>query len=280
MRAFWLLVAAVVGGVLVWQGRPWFEQRTAPAVEAVPRVIEPRGDLASDEKSTIELFERSKGSVVFITTTQLVRDLWSRSMFSIPRGAGSGFVWDNDGHVITNNHVVRGAAEAKVRLNDGRDYSARLVGESAGLKVGQKVFAIGNPFGLDWSLTTGVVSALDRALPAEDGRSIAGRHGKPRRAAAHRQRQVHAPGPRHHDRRAIDSARRGAARRENCARRQHRARGRHHRARRQAGRQRAAPGEPARRAPRRRYRETDVAELGALGKGHFLYARRADKKAA
>lgn len=172
MRAFWLLVAAVVGGVLVWQGRPWFEQRTAPAVEAVPRVIEPRGDLASDEKSTIELFERSKGSVVFITTTQLVRDLWSRSMFSIPRGAGSGFVWDNDGHVITNNHVVRGAAEAKVRLNDGRDYSARLVGESAGLKVGQKVFAIGNPFGLDWSLTTGVVSALDRSLPAEDGRTI------------------------------------------------------------------------------------------------------------
>jgi S1-C subfamily serine protease len=103
-------------------------------------------------------------------------------------------VWDNLGHVITNNHVVRGAAEAKVRLNDGRDYSARLVGASpahdiavlrisvperqpvalpigtsADLKVGQKVFAIGNPFGLDWSLTTGVVSALDRSLPAENG---------------------------------------------------------------------------------------------------------------
>jgi S1-C subfamily serine protease len=197
MRAFWLLVAAVIGGVLVWQGRPWLEQRSGPAVEAVPRAIEPRGDLASDEKSTIELFERAKGSVVFITTTQLVRDFWSRNMFSIPRGAGSGFVWDNDGHVITNNHVVRGAAEAKVRLNDGRDYSARLVGaspahdiavlrirvpdrqpaalpigSSADLKVGQKVFAIGNPFGLDWSLTTGVVSALDRSLPAEDGRTV------------------------------------------------------------------------------------------------------------
>ena len=197
MRAVWLLVAAGIGGVLVWQGRPWLEQRSAPPVEAVPRAIEPRGDLAADEKSTIELFERSKGSVVFITTTQLVRDVWSRNMFSIPRGAGSGFVWDNDGHVITNNHVVRGAAEAKVRLNDGRDYSARLVGaspahdiavlrirvpdrqpaalpigSSADLKVGQKVFAIGNPFGLDWSLTTGVVSALDRSLPAEDGRTI------------------------------------------------------------------------------------------------------------
>jgi S1-C subfamily serine protease len=197
MRAFWLLVAAAIGGVLVWQGRPWLEQRAAPAIVAEPRVIAARGDLAADEKSTIELFERSKGSVVFITTTQLVRDFWSRNMFSIPRGAGSGFVWDNDGHVITNNHVIAGAAEAKVRLNDGRDYSARLVGASpahdiavlrirvserqpaalpigtsADLKVGQKVFAIGNPFGLDWSLTTGIVSALDRSLPAEDGRTV------------------------------------------------------------------------------------------------------------
>jgi S1-C subfamily serine protease len=197
MKVFWFFVAVVIGGVLVWQGRPWLEQRTAPAVEAEPRVIAPRGDLAADEKSTIELFERARGSVVFITTTQLVRDFWSRNMFSIPRGAGSGFVWDNDGHVVTNSHVIRGAAEAKVRLNDGRDYSARLVGaspaheiavlrirvpdkqppalpigSSADLKVGQKVFAIGNPFGLDWSLTTGVVSALDRSLPAEDGRTI------------------------------------------------------------------------------------------------------------
>jgi S1-C subfamily serine protease len=153
--SFWLLVAALIGGVLVWQGRPWLEQRNAPAIVAEPRVIAPRGDLAADEKSTIELFERSKG------------------------------------------HVLRGAAEAKVRLNDGRDYGAKLVGaspaheiavlrirvperqppalpigSSADLKVGQKVFAIGNPFGLDWSLTTGVVSALDRSLPAEDGRAI------------------------------------------------------------------------------------------------------------
>ena len=194
MRRFWLLAAAVAGGILIWQGRPWFDEKAAPQAGAEPRVVVPRGDLASDEKSTIELFERSKDSVVFITTTQLVRDFWSRNMFSIPRGAGSGFVWDTDGHVITNNHVIQGAAEAKVRLNDGRDYSARLVGASpahdiavlrirvperqppalpigtsAELRVGQKVFAIGNPFGLDWSLTTGIVSALDRSLPAEHG---------------------------------------------------------------------------------------------------------------
>ena len=197
MRVFGLLVAALIGGAAVWQLRPWLERSTAPAIVAEPRTIAPAGDLAADEKATIELFERSKGSVVFITTTQRVLDLRSRNVMQIPRGAGSGFVWDTDGHVITNNHVVMGAGGAKVRLNDGRDYDAKLVGASpahdiavlriavpdrrpaalpigtsADLKVGQKVFAIGNPFGLDWSLTTGVVSALDRSLPAEDGRTI------------------------------------------------------------------------------------------------------------
>ncbi len=192
MRALALVLAVALGGLLTWQFMPRFRTQ-APVATAEPRVVAPRGDLAADEKSTIELFERAKGSVVFITTTQLVRDFWSRNMFSIPRGAGSGFVWDADGHIITNNHVVQGG-EAKVRLNDGRDYSARLVGASpahdiavlrirvperqpaalpigtsSDLKVGQKVFAIGNPFGLDWSLTTGVVSALDRSLPAENG---------------------------------------------------------------------------------------------------------------
>jgi hypothetical protein len=85
MRALLIFAIVLVGAYLVWQGRPWFEERNAPAVVAEPRVIAARGDLAADEKSTIELFERSKGSVVFITTTQLVRDFWSRNMFSIPR---------------------------------------------------------------------------------------------------------------------------------------------------------------------------------------------------
>jgi S1-C subfamily serine protease len=82
------------------------------------------------KKATIELFERSKGSVVFITTTQRVLDLRSRNVMQIPRGAGTGFIWDADGHVVTNNHVVIGAGGAKVRLNDGRDYDAKLVGAS------------------------------------------------------------------------------------------------------------------------------------------------------
>ncbi|PTN11296.1 S1C family serine protease [Nitrosomonas aestuarii] len=164
---------------------------------AEPRIVEPRGNLAEDEQSTITLFENSRDSVVFITTRQRVMDAWTRNIFSVPSGTGSGFIWDDNGHIITNFHVIRGASEAKVRLADGRDYKAALVGASAAhdiavlkigigfqrpvpvalgtsrdLKVGQKVFAIGNPFGLDWTLTTGIVSALDRSLPGEGGRTI------------------------------------------------------------------------------------------------------------
>ena len=164
---------------------------------ASPRAITPRGDLAADEKSTIEIFEKSKASVVFITTQEQVVDAWTRNVLSVPRGSGSGFIWDDAGHVITNFHVIQGAAEARVKLADGRDYKAALVGaspahdiavlkigvaikrpppvpvgESANLKTGQKVFAIGNPFGLDWTLTTGIISALDRSLAGESGTLI------------------------------------------------------------------------------------------------------------
>jgi S1-C subfamily serine protease len=169
----------------------------APRPDAAPRTVTPRGDLAADEMSTIALFESARDSVVFISTRQNVRDLWTRNVMSVPRGNGSGFVWDQNGHVVTNWHVVEGASEATVRLSNGRDYRAALVGaspdhdiavlrigvgfepppavpvgKSADLRVGQKVFAIGNPFGLDWTLTTGIVSALDRSLPAASGRSI------------------------------------------------------------------------------------------------------------
>ena len=166
---------------------------SAPRGGAEPRSVAERGELAADEIGTIDLFERSKGAVVHITTTQRVRDPRSRNVMNIPSGTGSGFIWDAEGHVVTNNHVIARASGAQVRLNDGREHAAALVGvspdhdlavlrikvserapaalpigTSANLRVGQKVFAIGNPFGLDWSLTTGVVSALNRSLPTQD----------------------------------------------------------------------------------------------------------------
>jgi S1-C subfamily serine protease len=194
-RLFLLLLAAAALFALVrwWPGLPGSPADQA-ARDAAPRLVTPRGDLAADEQAMIELFERARDSVVYISTRQQVQDFWTRNIFSVPRGTGSGFVWDEQGHVVTNFHVIEGASEATVRLADGRDYRAALVGaspahdiavlrigvgfkrpppvpigESANLKVGQKVFAIGNPFGLDWTLTTGIVSALDRSLPSERG---------------------------------------------------------------------------------------------------------------
>lgn len=188
-----IVLGLVVLFALAYFFLPQFEAWLAPH-EAVPRTVTARGDLAADEQSTIELFEKARDSVVYISTAQRVRDVWTRNVFTVPRGTGSGFVWDDAGHVVTNFHVIDGAAQATVKLADGRDYPAALVGASPAhdiavlkigvgfkrpppvpigtshdLKVGQKVFAIGNPFGLDWTLTSGIVSALDRSLPNERG---------------------------------------------------------------------------------------------------------------
>ena len=161
------------------------------------RPVTPRGELGSEEKATIELFQRSRDSVVFISTKEAVVDLWSRNVASVPRGTGSGFLWDDAGNVVTNFHVIEGASEAAVKLVDGRSFRASLigaspehdiavlkiavgfkgprpvpVGTSGDLKVGQRVYAIGNPFGLDWSLTSGIVSALNRSLVEENGNRL------------------------------------------------------------------------------------------------------------
>jgi S1-C subfamily serine protease len=186
-------VLAVVVIATVW-GVAQVRQRST--AEAVPREVASRAGLLPSEEATIELFEESRASVVFITTQARVVDVWTRNLLDIPRGSGSGFVWDERGHIVTNNHVVSGASGARVRLSDGREVGASLVGvsplhdlaviridvssmppplpigSSSDLKVGQAALAIGNPFGLDWTLTTGVVSALDRSLPTEDGRGL------------------------------------------------------------------------------------------------------------
>ncbi|WP_259400476.1 S1C family serine protease [Roseovarius sp. SCSIO 43702] len=190
-RAFLIgAVLAGTGAILVLE-EPWRS--------SAPREIAPRGDLAPQEETTIALFEVARNSVVSITTEERVLDPWSRRAVDVPRGTGSGFVWDDRGHIVTNNHVVSGASGARVRLADGRILEAELVGtapqhdlavlridagtdappplpigESETLRVGQSVLAIGNPFGLDWTLTTGIVSALDREIPTRGGATIEG----------------------------------------------------------------------------------------------------------
>jgi S1-C subfamily serine protease len=194
VRLMWAGVALFVVVVAAFFGPAIVQRAFTQAI--VPRPVSLRGDLGPDEKSTIALFQKVRRCVVYINTSERVLDFWSRNVFVIPRGTGSGFVWDESGNIVTNMHVIAGASEARVRLNDGRSLSARLVGGNPGqdlavlrvaasssltpvpigtsvdLQVGQKVFAIGNPFGLDWTLTTGIISALDRSLPAEDGRSL------------------------------------------------------------------------------------------------------------
>ncbi len=176
--------------------RPWIEDLII-GFRAEPRAITPRGDLAGDEQTTIAIFEASTPAVVYITTTTQVLNILTRDITEIPRGTGTGFVWDNQGHIVTNYHVIKGVRSAQVGLWDQRSYDADIVGASPDhdlavlrirvptfrptplpigtsqdLRVGQKVLAIGNPFGLDYSLTTGVISALNRTIQGEKGQMI------------------------------------------------------------------------------------------------------------
>jgi len=162
------------------------------ADKSQPLSANPR--LLATETHTIQLFEESAPSVCFITTTNVRRDYWSRNITEIPRGTGSGFIWDADGHIITNYHVIQGADRAQVTLGDQSTWDAELVGVAAdkdlavlridaprsklrpipvgssnNLMVGQSVYAIGNPFGLDQTLTTGIVSALGREIKSVSG---------------------------------------------------------------------------------------------------------------
>jgi S1-C subfamily serine protease len=183
--ALLLAGSAFVAGA-TWQARA---ASNAPPPQAAPRVVAARGDLAAGEQATIALFREASPSVVYITSLGLVRDWYSLRPVEIPRGTGSGFLWDDQGHVVTNFHVVQNSSAARVTLNDQTTWDAELVGteprkdlavlrisapheklrailvgRSADLQVGQTVFAIGNPFGLDQTLTTGVISALGREI--------------------------------------------------------------------------------------------------------------------
>ncbi len=193
MKPIPLLVLAAVVGWLLYQ--TW--QPTLHDPQAVSRPVTARGDLASDERNTIDIFRNAAPSVVYITSIAVRRNLFSLNVYEIPQGTGSGFIWDRQGRIVTNFHVISDASRLEVTLADHSTWKASLVGaapdrdlavlqitapagklqpitvgESKNLLVGQKVFAIGNPFGLDQTLTTGVVSALGREITAVTGRTI------------------------------------------------------------------------------------------------------------
>ena len=167
--------------------------------DAVPRAIAPRGPLAADELAHVDVFKKTGPSVVHITSLGVQRDMFSANVQQVPRGTGTGFVWDNAGHIVTNFHVIQGANGARVTLADQTTFDAKLVGafpdrdlavllieapkdklppialgSSRELLVVQRVYAIGNPFGLDQTLTTGIVSALNREIESFNQRTIRG----------------------------------------------------------------------------------------------------------
>ena len=193
--AVFLCLMGGAAGYLTWLSRP--SDGLSPGAQ--PRAVAPPTDPADDEKATIELFKAVSPSVVHVTNLGVQRDLFAVRGEETPRGTGTGFVWDDNGYVLTNYHVVDGANKVRVILADHSSYDSTQfwgypdkdlavihidapkdklkpipVGTSHDLQVGQKTFAIGNPFGLDQTLTTGVVSALGREIESASGRPIRG----------------------------------------------------------------------------------------------------------
>ena len=185
-----LWIACLAAALLPWQFGPLSAQEA-------PDYLSFSTD---DEANTTEVFQRASPAVVFVTSSELRRQRFTRNVMEIPRGAGSGFVWDaKAGLVVTNYHVVAGADRLAITLADEQSFQAEVVGlaperdlavlrlidppadltelplgNSSELSVGRKVMAIGNPFGLDTTLTVGVVSALDREIQSPSSRSIHG----------------------------------------------------------------------------------------------------------
>lgn len=208
------LACCVLAGILLWrEGADHFigqsvgikSQDGAVVVDQTKRFGEPpaisitesRREIAEEELATIALFKASSPSVVHITTHQVQRDFFSLNLHKIPQGSGTGFIWDGDGHIVTNYHVIKDADIANVAFGDQGNAVARLVGaapekdlavlkidvdknllrslplgSSGNLEVGMKTLAIGNPFGLDHTLTTGIVSALGREIESTTGLPI------------------------------------------------------------------------------------------------------------
>ena len=189
----WLVVLLLgLTGIMIYRQAFWHSPLFSANAES--RAITPRGDLAADELSTIELFEQVSPAVVHVTSVAILQNAFTMDVREMPAGTGSGFVWNTEGHIVTNLHVIRDGQGAVVTLADNSNHSARLVGfdaandiavlkidvppgtltpiaigESSNLKVGQKVFAIGSPFEFDHTLTTGIIGGFNRTFGTATG---------------------------------------------------------------------------------------------------------------
>jgi S1-C subfamily serine protease len=193
-KLFWVLLILFTGVLM-----GWCSSQALPRPASSPRTVTPRGPLPAWEQAGIDRFREARPSVVYITTIAYQRDWFSLDVQAVPTGTGSGFIWDELGHIVTNYHVVDNAQELEVTLSDHSTHRARVVGlapekdlavirlmdppaklrpipvgTSADLQVGQFVMAIGNPFGLDQTLTSGIVSALGREIQSATRRRIKG----------------------------------------------------------------------------------------------------------
>ena len=187
-----MLLIALAAVLFRYRGPIW---RDLLNPHAVPRVVAPAGELSDVEHSQIELFRSASPAVVHVTTSVAVQR--GMNLYEMPRGSGTGIVWSAEGYIVTNLHVLQGAETATVTLADNTTLRAEVVGfdpstdlavlkipaergqlqpitigSSSDLQVGQQVFAIGSPFGLDQTLTVGVISGLGRQIPAADQQTM------------------------------------------------------------------------------------------------------------
>jgi len=196
-RLFALLL--VLSGCKKTQPTPDATAATPGQASATPPPVPPLspGARIEDERNTIDVFKSCAPSTVFVTQTRVMVDYFGGVAQEVPAGSGSGFVWDDAGHIVTNFHVVEGARSVSVTFHDQQVFEAKVVGleprkdiavlkveapanllapikvgKATQLEVGQKAVAIGNPFGLDHTLTTGVISALGRQVQGAGGVTI------------------------------------------------------------------------------------------------------------
>jgi len=200
MRRFFVFVLLAAGAAGACRGAAVPSAPAAPSADPVSATESPDAPLpeglSDEERRDIGVFRRASASVVFITNYTRQVDVFSFDAVETPQGSGSGFVWDKDGHIVTNFHVIEDGTKFSITLGDS-EYEATFVGaapdkdiavlkidappdklvpltigRSGDLIVGQRVLAVGNPFGFDHTLTTGVVSGLGRELRSPSGRRI------------------------------------------------------------------------------------------------------------